>query len=345
MPARSHAERAARAVGVRAVAAHAGVSLGTVSNVLNSPDRVSDETRERVEQSMRALGFVPSRAAGQLRSRRSELIGVVVPDVGNPFWAAVLRGVESVTEAAGLTMVVASTHQDPARQRRLLRSLESQGVDGLVVAPIVDRASDWAPFEERRFGVVTLDRRSPGSGGAWVSLDNVLGAGLAMGHLADAGYRRIALVNGPVSVSWCAERREGAREALLQRGLDPAEVMLEVEVTDLTVEQGGAALAPLLDAGRLDAVMCVNDMLALGALLEIRARGLRVPHDVALVGYDDADFAPALNPPLTTVHQPSFEMGVAAAELLLEAGEREDGAHVEFQPLLVVRESSGRPPQ
>ena len=340
MPARSGTDRGGRTVGVRAVAAHAGVSLGTVSNVLNSPDRVSDETRERVEASMRALGFVPSRAAGQLRSRRSELIGVVVPDVGNPFWASVLRGVESVTEAAGLTMIVASTRQDPVRQRRLLRDLESQGVDGLIVAPIVDRAEDWAPFEERRFGVVTLDRRSPGSGGAWVSLDNVLGAGLAMGHLADAGYRRIGLVNGPVSVSWCAERREGAREALTSRGLDPARVMVEAEVTDLTVDEGGAAVARLLDAG-IDAVMCVNDMLALGALLEIRERGLRVPQDVALVGYDDADFAPALSPPLTTVHQPSFAMGVAAAELLLEADERAPGAHVEFQPQLVVRGSSG----
>ncbi|QGQ18231.1 substrate-binding domain-containing protein [Cellulomonas sp. JZ18] len=339
----SGADRAGRYVGVREVAARAGVSLGTVSNVLNNPDRVTAETRERVEQAMRALGFVPSRAAGQLRSRRSELIGVVVPDVGNPFWAAVLRGVESVTDRAGLTMVVGSTHQDPRRQRRLLRGLESQGVDGLVIAPIADRPSQWAAFEDRRFGVVTLDRRTPRPGGAWVSLDNVLGAGLAMGHLADAGYRRIALVNGPVSVSWCAERREGAEAALVRRGLDPAEVLVEVEVTDLTVEEGGAAVAPLLDAHRVDAVMCVNDMLALGVLLATQERGLRVPQDVALVGYDDADFAPALNPPLTTVRQPSFAMGVAAAELLLREGDHGGEDRVEFQPQLVVRASTGTP--
>ena len=343
MAPRSRAGEGSRPVGVRDVAARAGVSLGTVSNVLNNPSVVSDETRERVESAMTALGFVPSRAAGQLRSRRSELIGVVVPDVGNPFWAAVLRGVESVTEEAGLTMVVGSTHQDPARQQRVLRGLESQGVDGLVIAPIVERAADWAPFEGRRFGVVSVGRRVPGTDGAWVSLDNVEGAGLAMGHLADAGYRRIALVNGPLSVSWCAERREGARAALASRGLDPSRVMVEVQVHDLTVVEGGAAVAPLLDAGSIDAVMCVNDMLALGALLAVQERGLRVPDDVALVGYDDADFAPALDPPLTTVHQPSFEMGVAAAELLLQAQERPAVAHVEFQPRLVVRGSVGGP--
>lgn len=333
-------ERNGRSVGVRDVAKLAGVSLGTVSNVLNNPDRVGAATRDRVESAMRVLGFVPSRAAGQLRSRRSELIGVVVPDVGNPFWATVLRGVETVTDAARLTMVVGSTRQDSARQRHLLRVLESQGVDGLLIAPIVDRAEDWAPFEDRRFGVVTLERRGGGSSGAWVSLNDVEGARLAMSHLVEQGHRKIALINGPSSVSWCAERRAGAELALTEAGLDPVEVLVDVVVEDLTVEEGKAAVGPLLDDGRVTAVMCVNDMLALGALLEMQARGTRVPQDVALVGYDDAVFAPALNPPLTTVHQPAFEMGAAAARLLVQADARDGGEHIKFEPRLVVRESS-----
>jgi len=331
-----------RHVGVREVAAHAGVSLGTVSNVLNNPDRVGTRTRERVESAMRALGFVPSRAAGQLRSRRSELIGLVVPDVGNPFWASVLRGVETVIDEAGLTMVVGSTHQDPERQEHLLRVLTSQGVDGLVLAPIVDRAADWAAFEQRRFGVVTLEHQATGSPGAWVSLDNVEGARLAMAHLLDEGHRRIALVNGSTSVSWCAERRAGVERAVVDQGLDPADVVVDVEVRDLTVVEGSRAVGPLLDRREVTAVMCVNDMLALGALLAMQERGLRVPDDVALVGYDDADFSPALNPPLTTVRQPSFAMGAAAARLLLRADEREPGEHVAFEPQLVVRASSRR---
>ncbi len=326
-------------MGVRDVAALAGVSLGTVSNVLNNPDRVVPKTRERVEAAMQTLGFVPSRAAGQLRSRRSELIGVVVPDVGNPFWATVLRGIETVADAEGLTMVVGSTRQDSERQRHLLHVLESQGVDGLVIAPIVDRPEDWSAFESRRFGVVTFEQHGSVSSGAWVSLDNVEGARQAMGHLVDQGYRRIALVNGPPSVSWCAERRAGAVRAVTERGLDAADVLVDIVVDDLTVAEGARAVAPLLD-GQVAAVMCVNDMLALGALLAMHERGIRVPDDVALVGYDDADFAPALNPPLTTVHQPAFDMGKTAAGLLVRSEERERGAHVSFEPRLVVRQSS-----
>ena len=335
-------DRQPRSVGVRDVAAMAGVSIGTVSNVMNNPDRVGAEMRDRVQDAMRALGFVPSRAAGQLRSRRSRLIGVVVPDVGNPFWASVLRGVETVADDAQLTMVVGSTHQDPDRQLQLLRALESQGVDGLMIAPVVDRASDWAVFEDRRFGVVTLERQATGSSGGWVSLDNVEGARLAMGHLLDQGHRRIALVNGPLSVSWCAERREGAVLALAERGLDDAEVLMDVVVRDLTVAEGTTAMSALLDAPGVSAVMCVNDMLALGALLAMQERGTRVPEDIALVGYDDADFSRALNPSLTTVRQPSFDMGVAAARLLLRADGRPAGEHVAFEPRLVVRASSTR---
>ncbi|MFD1505956.1 LacI family DNA-binding transcriptional regulator [Georgenia yuyongxinii] len=336
------ADERSRTVGVRDVAAAAGVSLGTVSNVLNNPAIVGESTRQRVEEAMRALGFVGSGAAGQLRSRRSKLIGVVVPDVGNPYWASVLRGVETVADEHKLTLVVGSTHQDPDRQRSLLRALERQGVDGLIIAPIVDRPADWRSFEARPFGVVALERQQPGSLGAWVSLDNVEGARLAVSHLLDLGHRHIAMVNGPSRVSWCAERREGAMAAIRERGLDPAEVMTEVVVEDLTVAEGSAAVRPLLEDREISAVMCVNDMLALGALLALKERHLDVPGDVALVGYDDADFAPALNPPLTTVHQPSFAIGTAAANLLV--GARAPGAHVDFEPRLVVRESSaGRP--
>jgi len=329
-----------RTIGVREVAAMAGVSIGTVSNVLNSPERVGEATKKRVEAAMDELGFVPSRAAGQLRSRRSKLIGVVVPDVGNPFWATVLRGVESVTDKAGLTMVVASSRQDTVRQLHLLRVLESQGVDGLVIAPISDRPDDWAAFKESRFGVVSLEKQTPGTTGAWVSLDHVKGARMAMKHLVDLGHRKIALVNGPSSVSWCAERRQGAVEAILEHGLDPSEVIVDVVVQDLTVTEGTKAVTPLLEAGNITAVMCVNDMLALGALLAIRQKKKNVPEDIALVGYDDADFAAALNPPLTTVHQPAFKMGSAAAELLLDIEPTRSEQHVTFEPRLVVRESS-----
>lgn len=329
-----------RSVGVREVAALAGVSLGTVSNVLNGSESVGPEIRQRVENAMLTLGFVPSRAAGQLRSRKSGLIGVIVPDVGNPFWAKVLRGVETVTDAARLTMVVGSTRQDDARQRHLLRVLDSQGVDGLIIAPIVAVNGDLAPFAKRRFGVVTLERETAASSSAWVSLDNVEGARLAMAHLLEQGHRRIAIVNGPSSVSWCAERRQGGAVAVEQAGLIPEEVVVDVEVPDLTVEEGTKAMRHLLLNESVTAVMCVNDMLALGALLELSAQGVKVPEQMALVGYDDADFAPALDPPLTTVHQPAFLMGTAAAKLLVQHPKHRHGEHLSFEPRLIIRRSS-----
>ena len=336
---RGVADDSSRAVGVRDVAAEAGVSIGTVSNVINNPEIVGESTRRRVEKAMDDLGFVGSRAAGQLRSRRSRLIGVVVPDVGNPYWASVLRGVETVADSRNLGLVVGSTRQDPDRQKQLLRAFRGQGVDGLIIAPIAAAEADWRPFELSQYGVVTLERPRTGSTVAWVGLDNVEGARLAFGHLLDLGHRKIAMVNGPPRVSWCAERREGALRAVLERGLSPAETIIDVWVKDLTMEEGAAAIGPVLDEGDLTAVMCVNDLLALGALLAMREREITVPSEIALVGFDDADFAPALNPSLTTVHQPSLAMGIAAAELLFE--KRAPGAHVDFEPHLVVRESSG----
>ena len=329
-----------RSIGVRAVAARAQVSLGTVSNVMNNPDRVGPEVRARVEAAMIELGFVPSRAAGQLRSRRSSMIGVVVPDVGNPYWASVLRGIESVIERHGLALVVGSSHQDPGRQRRLLRGLESQGVDGLILAPIVARPADWSRFTTRRFGVVTLDWRQGQNDVSSVTLDNVAGARLAVKHLLERGHRRIAFINGPLTVSWCAERFEGVTAGMKEFGVDPADALVPCEVRDLTVEEGLTAMDGLVDAGTdATAIICANDMLALGAVRSLRQRGLAIPQDFALVGYDDVDFAAALAPPLTTVRQPSFAVGVAAADLLLTE-DRVLGHHVVFEPELVVRESS-----
>jgi len=320
-----------RSVGVRDVAALAGVSLGTVSNVMNNPDRVGPEIRARVEAAMAELGFVPSRAAGQLRSRRSELVGVVVPDVGNPYWASVLRGIESVIEQHGLALVVGSTHQETT----------SQGVDGLILAPITADSADWEPFVSRRFGVVALERSGAGPSVPSVGLDNVEGGRLAVTHLLEQGHRRIAFINGPGTVPWCAERREGVLSGLREHGLAIRDALVEVEVPDLTVAEGFQAVETLLAMhGAQTAIMCANDMLALGALLALRQRHIDVPTGMALVGYDDVEFAAALAPPLTTVRQPSFEMGAAAARLLLEPEQQGSGQHVQFVPELVPRMSS-----
>ncbi|WP_104081113.1 LacI family DNA-binding transcriptional regulator [Cryobacterium sp. Y11] len=332
-----------RPVGVREVAKRAQVSLGTVSNVINTPDSVRPKTRARVEKAMRELGFVGSRAAGQLRSRKSGLVGVVLPDVGNPYWADVLRGVESVLEDQDLTLVVGSTRQDPARQKRLLRAFAQQGVDGLVVAPI-DTLRGWEPFAGRRLGVVALENGAGPDVGSTISLDNVGGARQAIAHLLALGHRSIAFINGPQSVPWCVERREGVLDGIRAAGLKTSEVLIEVEVADLTSAKGLTATDDLWGIYQPTAIMCANDLVALGALLSLQRHGLRVPEDVSLIGYDDVVFVEALRPPLTTVRQPSFEVGVMAGKMLL-SGAAHDGSERELvTPSLVVRESTGPAP-
>lgn len=333
----------ARSIGVRDVAKKAQVSLGTVSNVINTPDSVRPRTRERVEKAMRELGFVGSRAAGQLRSRKSGLVGVVLPDVGNPYWADVLRGVESVFEDEDLTLVVGSTHQDPARQKRLLRALAAQGVDGLLVAPI-DELRSWEQFANRRLGVVALESVAVPDVGSSISLDNVGGARQAINHLLELGHRSIAFINGPRSVPWCVERRAGVLSGIQAAGLDPSDVLIEIEVADLTSANGLAATDSLWVTAQPTAIMCANDLVALGALLSLQRRSLRVPEDVSLVGYDDVEFVEALRPPLTTVRQPAFAAGVIAGRMLLSGAAHEGGERELLTPSLIVRQSTGPAP-
>lgn len=326
-------------MGIRDVARHAGVSVGTVSNVINRPAQVSPATRERVTSSIEQLGFIPSRAAGSLRRRTNDLVGVVVPDVGNPFWGDVLRGIERVLDDHGLALVVGSTRQDADRERRLLRALEEQRVDGLLVAPVTETPDGLDRFGGRRLGVVTLDRSVEVAAGeatlASVTLDDVHGAELAAGHLSRLGHRRVVLVNGPDSISWCADRRTGARRGLAGPGAE----LVEIVVDDLTVEAGRDAVAGVLAVDGATAIMCANDLLALGVLRGLREAGCTVPGDYSLTGYDDVDFAAVLSPPLTSVRQPSSDMGVAAATLLVtDPALRE--MRVRFEPQLIERAST-----
>lgn len=334
----------AKLPGVREVAQRAGVSLGTVSRVLNHSPEVAAETRARVEQAMRDCDFIPSRAAGQLRSRRSGLVGVLVPDVGNPYWASVIRGAESVLAEQNLSLVVGSTRQDPRRQRSLAVAMTSQGIDGLLVAPIDDE-TPWQPIASRALGVVVLEGGSNRPGHRGVHANNVSGAARAVTHLLELGHRQVTFLNGPRHVSWCAERWEGAYQAFIDHGADPAG-LTEVTVSDLTVADGARAAEELLASGNPPAaIFCANDLVALGVLLTLRSHDIAVPAQVSLIGYDDAEFASALNPPLTTVRQHSFELGVAAANALLRGSEREAGPdEVAFSLELVVRDSTAPPP-
>ena len=347
------------AAGMKDVASLAGVAVGTVSNVLNHPDLVRPLTRARVEAAMEQLGFIPNGSARQLRAGRSRCLGLVVLDVTNPFFTEVARGAEDYAQAAGYAVILCNSDEADDKERRYLRVLEEQRVRGILITPVHGRAPELRRIRDRGTPVVLLDR--PGSAGQCsVAVDDRRGGEIAASHLLELGHRSIALVNGPVAIRQCADRRRGAFRAVERAGLDPAAVLTEVTVPAMNARAGAAAADELLGRGsarsggdyppkpprgqRPTAVFCTNDMLALGLLRRLHQAGMAVPADLAVVGYDDIEFAADAAVPLTSVRQPKYQLGRAAAELLLDEADR-PGEHehrrIVFKPELVARASSG----
>jgi LacI family transcriptional regulator len=337
------------AAGMKDVASLAGVAVGTVSNVLNHPDLVRPLTRARVEAAMEELGFIPNGSARQLRAGRSRCLGLVVLDVTNPFFTEVARGVEDYAQAAGYAVILCNSDEADDKERRYLRVLEEQRVRGILITPVHGRAPELRRIRDRGTPVVLLDR--PGSAGQCsVAVDDRRGGEIAVSHLLELGHRSIALVNGPVAIRQCADRRRGALRAVERAGLDPAAVLAEVTVPAMNARAGAVAADELLSATpptggrRPTAVFCANDMLALGLLRRLGQAGVAVPGDLAVVGYDDIEFAADAAVPLTSVRQPKYQLGRAAAELLLDEADR-PGQHehrrIVFKPELVARASSG----
>lgn len=335
---------------IRDVAARAHVSVGTVSNVLNRPDLVAPATRDRVGEAIAALRFVPNGSARQLRAGSSPLVGTVVIDLANPFFTEVARGVEDRLDEDDCLAVMCSSDEKPEKEQRALRMLVERGVRGLIVAPATDDVSFLDELAERDVPVVLLDRTSPSPEVSSVAVDDVRGGELAATHLFAQGHRRLGFINGEPAIRQCADRRSGVRRAVRSAGLSVRD-LAEVTVGTLTADGGAAGMTQLLDLPvPPTAVICVNDLVALGALRVLRDRGLRVPADVAVVGYDDVQFASMLTVPLTSIRQPKYQMGREAASLLLAASDRNRHEQpvaatqqIVFQPELVVRASSITP--
>lgn len=329
---------------IRDVATAAGVSVGTVSNVLNRPDSVAVPTRERVQSAIAELGFVRNESARQLRAGRSRTVGMVVLDVANPFFTDVARGVEDVAAEAGLAVMLCNSDEQTAREGFYLDLLAEQRVQGVLITPVEKETLRLEQLRRRGTPVVLLDRPSTSSDQCSVAVDDVLGGELAMAHLVSHGHRRTAFAGGPMSMQQVADRLTGAERAIAASPTPPTLTVLETAT--LNVAAGRAAGEQLMTVSarkRPTAVFCANDLLALGLLQEMTRQGVRVPDDVAIVGYDDIDFAAAAAVPLSSVRQPRQLLGRTGAELLMEeatAGALHEHRQVVFDPELVVRESS-----
>jgi LacI family transcriptional regulator len=336
-------------VSIREVAAHAGVSVATVSNVLNRPEIVAQPTRDRVHASIRELGFVRNESARQLRAGRSRTIGLVVLDVANPFFTDLARGVQDEANKAGFAVILCNSDDQERKEKRYLELLEEHRVQGVLITPVAGAGSRLARLQRRGIPVVLVDSRSPSRGQCSVAVNDVLGGDLAMSHLITAGHERIAYISGPPAIRQVADRHEGALRALRRAGR-PAEDLHVIDAGALNVAAGqkaGAEIAASPEGTRPTAVFCANDLIALGVLQEMTRNRIQVPEDISIVGYDDIDFAAAAAVPLTSVRQPRQQLGHAAARLLLdEAADDDTHQHrqVIFEPELVIRQSTQRAP-
>jgi LacI family transcriptional regulator len=331
-------------VSVVDVAARAGVSLGTVSNVLNHPHRVAPGTRDKVMQAIQELGFVRNEAARQLRAGRSRTIGLVVLDVGNPFFTDLAAGVEAGAGKAGLSVVLCNSNDDVERERHYLSLLQEQRAFGILITPVGAKTPAIDAVRRSGVPVVLVDRGSQRRECS-VSVNDQVGGELAVGHLINQGHRRISFVGGPLSIKQVSERLAGARAAMRAARL-PDDALTVIETPRLDVASGratGEQIASQPARRRATAAFCANDLLALGLLQDMTRRRVSVPDDLAIVGYDDIEFAGAAAVPLTSVRQPRAQLGRAAMDLLFEEATEPAGHQhrkVVFEPELVVREST-----
>jgi LacI family transcriptional regulator len=337
---------AAKRPSVKDVAALAGVAVGTVSNVLNRPEIVAESTRRAVEEAIATLGFTRNESARQLRAGASRSLAMVVMDVANPFFTDLYTGAEAFALERGFSIQLGNSGNDPERERQQLAAFEQQRVRGMLLAPIGVSGGSVERLRERGIPTVLVDRVASDVEACSVAVDDVEGGRLAVAHLIEGGHRRIAFVGGPAELQQIHDRLAGARRAIAEA---PHAVELSVVDTPTLGARDGREAAERLLAlpgERPTAVFAANDLLSLGLLQGFVTAGLRVPDDVAIVGYDDIDFAATAAVPLSAVRQPRREIGYSAGELLfreiedLDAGVTHVHQHVRFVPELIVRRSS-----
>lgn len=301
---------------VRQVAALAGVSTATVSRALAAEARVSETLRRRVLDAAAALNYRPNRAARSLRVRRSLTVGVVIPDIQNFFFTGIVRGIEHVLEGETFTFLLGNSEGRADRERIYLETLRSEGAAGFIMVPSQQEPGLYRELQASGLPIVTLDRAAPGLSVDHVTVTNQEGARAAVQHLIALGHRRIAYVGGPPELNVARERLAGYEQALREAGL-PVDPVL-VRAGDFRQAGGLTAAHALLDlAPRPTAIFVANNLMTLGAYEALHERELHIPEQVAVIGFDDMPWATALRPALTAVAQPTFELGAAAAQLLL----------------------------
>jgi LacI family transcriptional regulator/LacI family repressor for deo operon, udp, cdd, tsx, nupC, and nupG len=301
------------------VAKKAGVSVATVSRVLNNSTNVNDETKARILKAIKALNYQPNRVAKRLRSKSisGNLLGVLIPDIENPFYVDVLRGIEDVAYRNNYAIIMCNFGQDEKKEKLYLEILQSESIDGLIAAPANEDDLQLKKMVNDGLPVVCVDRGLKETDVDLVVVDNDKGAYLATEHLVNQGYKRIAYISGLLSIPSSRFREQGYRRALKDNGLEFDSDL--VRYGNSKHQSGVELCEELLNLKNPpDAIFTGNNLITLGALETIHSRSLNIPDDIAIVGFDDMYWASSLNPPLTAVRQPAMEIGRRAGELLIQ---------------------------
>ena len=324
------------------VAKRAHVSIATVSRVINNSDKVVPETRALVQKAMDELGFRPNRVARRLRQKggKRHLLGLILPDIQNPFFAEVARGVEDVAYAHQFAVMLCNSDEDPKKEAFYLNVMRDESVDGIILPPIAEHDAAVIKLAQSGMPIVSVDRSLSTAMVDTVEVDNRQGAFEAVAHLIKLGHKRIGLIAGRPTVSTGRDRRVGYEEAL-----EANKIPLRAEyirVGDNKQASGLALATELLTLSpRPTALFVSNNLMAVGALEAIHRLKLKVPEEVALIGFDDLPWAEALDPPLTVVRQPAYDVGRAAAEMLIKrlSDRTLPVAWLRLRPKLILRKS------
>lgn len=306
-------------VTMRQIAERAGVSIGTVSHVINQTAVVRTKLRERVLEAIRRMGYQPSALAQGLRRNRTNMLGMVIPDITNPFFPGVVRGVEDVAYKRSFRVILCNADNDPAKEESYVRELRSYHIAGLLIIPAAgaDIAGQLRAYASASVPVVCIDRVPDGWKGDAVLVANAEGAYLATRHLIQMGHKRLAVIAGPLKLTNAAERLKGFTRALKEARIEIEQEFVQEAHFD-TASGYQAALRLLRMLPRPTAIFACNDLMAFGVLQAARELGLRCPEDLSIAGFDSLEFTKFTDPSLTTVYQPGYQLGATAARLLMQ---------------------------
>jgi LacI family transcriptional regulator len=323
------------------IAIRAGVSVNTVSRALRNKPDINDETKKRIIEIAERLGYTPNVLAKSLRSKKSKTIGVVIADISSPFYSNVVKGIEDGAQEKGYSIILSNTDEQYKKEEKAVQVLLEKRIDGLLITPVQEENRDILDLKEKGIPLVLVGRHFDNIQTNYIVTEDIIGGFLATEHLIKKGHRRILHINGPMHISSASERLAGYKRALLEYGLEYDQRLVRGNTVEM--EEANKLTKKIISEGfNFTAIFAYADVLALGAMHALSEAKLRIPDDIAVVGYDDIEFARISHPPLTTVRIPRYRLGKKAINLLVEKIIKKGSRklhQVVIKPELVIRES------